>query len=788
MSKVTNKVQSPKRKIQGLRSETLSARTNLNPGPMRLMLRTSDFGNWTLNFGLRFRDFHKFGLRTLNFGPLFCLLLIVITPTRAQTLTATEGPGADAHWPGAAKDGFGTSNTDASKVWFTLSDGVMTEAYYPTLDVPDMNALELIVVGGRTTIEPEHLSTTHRLLRPDPRSLSFRQVNTSRSNGWTIIKTYTTDPQRHTILINVKFSSPKKYPHFLYVYYDPSLNNSGMHDTAWTQGDALLASDGDKTSALVSSAGFVETSNGYFEINDGLTELETALRAAMLNTTKDFGSRWPNAGRLPHRYARAKDGNVVQVARVRDDKSFTLALGFGKDASEALRNARASLAKGFARVSHEYDAGWHEYARRLPLVSAKYQRQLEFSAMVLKALEDKTYKGAGIASPSIPWGGGPNANEPTVSGYHAVWSRDLYHAATAFLVLGDKASAERTLDYLFQVQQKRDGTFPQNSKVDGYPIGGSLQMDEIAYPLILAHQLGRADALTWKRHVEPAAESILRLGPRTEQERWEEKPGYSPSTIAAEIAGLVCAAEIAGRNGDYQARDRYLATADKWTSEVDRWTATTTGPHGMGNYYLRLSDDEDPDDGAKIEINSGGGIFDEREIVDAGFLELVRLGIKRADDPLIIKSLAVVDELIKVETPRGAAWYRYNHDAYGESDEGGPYDGRTGAGRLWTLLTGERGEYELARGNQSEARRHLDTMMSFANDGGMIAEQVWDRPQSPRANLRFGTGTGSATPLAWSMAQFIRLAVNLEKGRNLETPDIVAARYARKPATAAAGR
>lgn len=727
------------------------------------------------------------GLRAgrLNLGPLICVLLIALV-VRAQEGSglAPGAPGFQSHWPSAAKDGFGTANTPESKVWFTLADGVMTEAYYPTLDVPNTNALEFLVVGGEKTLESESLSTTHRLVRLDPYSLSFRQVNASRHFGWTITKTYTVDPQRNTILINVRFSSRKKFPHFLYVYYDPSLNNSGMHDTAWTQdGGELLATDGDKASALISSRGFAESSNGFFKTSDGFTALmqeqHSSVHAASI---MPHGSRWPFKDRFRRRYSRAADGNVVQVARVRDDEPFTIALGFGKDTPEALRNARASLAKGFARARNEYDAGWHEYLRRLPYVGAKYQGQFDLCAMVLKALEDKTYRGAEIASPSIPWGGGPSADEPTVSGYHAVWSRDLYQVATAFLAMGDRASAERTLDYLLLVQQKSDGTFPQNSRVDGKPIGGALQLDETAYPLILAYQLGRADAETWSRHLKPAAESILRLGPRTEQERWEEKPGYSPSTIAAEIAGLVCAAELARRNGDTQAAEKYLATADRWAGELDHWTATTNGPYGDGNYYLRVTDNDDPNDGAKMEINSGGGRFDEREIVDAGFLELVRLGIKRADDPLIVKSLAVVDRLLKVETPHGAAWYRYNHDAYGEGTDGGPYDGQTGKGRLWTLLTGERGEYELARGDRMMAQRRLDTLMNFANEGGMIAEQIWDRRESPRADLRFGAGTGSATPLAWSLAQFIRLAINLEKGRNLETPDIVAARYALRSA------
>lgn len=690
------------------------------------------------------------------------LLLVVVS--RAGTQTANDlapgAPGRDAHWPSAAKSAIATANTLESKVWLTLGEGVMTEVYYPTADSANTQTLEFIVVNDTTKkVEIESADTTHRIEALDPRALSFRQVNTAKYGDYTITKTYTTDPQRSTVLIDVNFESSRRTPYSLYVYYDPSLNNSGMHDSAWSQGEALLASDADKGSALISSTGFDQMTNGYLGTSDGLMQLR-------------------ENGRIVDAYGRASEGNVVQVAHVKRQATFTLALGMGKDAADSLRNARVSLSKGFRRCRAEYEAGWHEYVRALRRVEPKHERQFNMAAMVLKAHEDKTYRGAMIASLSIPWGGGKNANEPDVGGYHLVWSRDLYHVATAFEAVGDKASAGRALDYLFSVQQKRDGSFPQSSWLDGRPFSHSLQMDEVAFPLILAYQLGRADSKTWTRNVKPGADFLVEHGPYTKQERWEEESGYSPSTIAAEIAGLVCAAAIARRNDDRVSAERYLAKADDWARNVERWTATTNGPYGDGNYYLRLSENGFPDGGAQLEINNGGGTFDERWIVDAGFLELVRLGIKRADDPLIVKSLAVVDGLIKVNTPAGEAWYRYNHDGYGEKANGSSWDG-TGVGRLWILLTGERGEYDIARGDREAARKRLDAMREFSGEGLMLPEQVWDRAESPRPELRLGKGTGSATPLAWSMAQFIRLAVNIQQRRNIDTPDIVAQRYAK---------
>ena len=647
---------------------------------------------------------------------LILIIAIVSSPVMAQ--------GVDAHWPTAAKNGFGTSNSLASKVWFTLANGVMTEVFFPTLDVPNVETLQLqVAIGGK--IEKEVEDTFHRV-EPAPNSLTFRQINSAKSGQYTITKTYITDPRRNTVLIRVDFDSRAHAQ--LSVYYDPSLNNSGLHDTAWSAGNVLLAVDGNKASALIPSCGFTEVSG-------------------------------------------PAEGNVVQIGRLKGTQC-TLALGFGETAAQAAGAARLSLARGFEAVKREYEAGWQRYVATLPRIP-KHQRQFNMAAMVLKGLEDKTFRGASIASPSTPWGGGPNANEPTVSGYHGVWARDLYHVATAFAAMGDRAAALRLLDYVFRVQQKRDGSFPQNSWVDGRPIGGGLQMDQVALPLVLAYQLEHNDKTTWAKHIKPAADFIVTHGPRTDQDRWEERPGYSPATIAAEIAGLVCAAEIASINRDASRAKKYLDIADHWAENVENWTVTGTG-HTARGYYLRITEDNDPNDGAKMEINSSSLVVDERKILDAGFLELVRLGVKDPHDELIVESLKLIDQMIGVKTPVGEAWYRYNHDAYGETPDGANYDGRSGVGRLWTLLTGERGEYEIAAGDLASARKRLDTMAAFANDGLMIPEQVWDLERAP---FRFGAGTGSATPLAWSMAQFIRLAMNIEKGRNLETPKIVWERY-----------
>jgi glucan 1,4-alpha-glucosidase len=760
--------------------------------------------------------------RFLTFASL--LLCVFALNVISQTL-APGGPGKDAQWATAGKQAVGTSVSLESKVWFTLAQGVMTEVYYPDVTVANVHLLQFVVVNPKTRkVETEQDDTNHEIqslsIHRDekifklpsvtsvaevrlseiynglsfPNSLAFRQVNRSKTDGWSITKTYITDPKANSVLITVTFrtSDPDNE---LYVYYDPSLGNSGLHDTGWNQGRYFVSADGEAASALTCGrCDISDVTNGFFGVNDGLTQLR-------------------KNGKVDQPYPRAENGNLVQVARItpvslnkNKNPEMIFALGFGTSPDAALSNASSTLAKGFANSYQEYQVGWLDYLKSLPKVDPKYQAQFNMAAMQLKAHEDKTHRGANIASLTVPWGGGANANENNIGGYHLVWSRDLYQVATAYMALGDTAAANRALDFVFNVQQKPDGSFPQNSFLDGKPFWGSLQLDEVAFPLILAYQLGRNDKSTYENHVRKAADFIVKNGPKTPQERWEEEGGYSPSTIAAEIAGLVCAAEIAKKNGDAASANKYLTTADEWQTNIEKWTATTTGKYGDGNYYLRITQNGKPDSGDKIELNNGAGFFDERDIVDAGFLELVRLGIKPADDPLIAKSVKVIDQIIKVDTPNGPGFYRYNHDGYGEMNDGRRWnwDGKyTGKGRLWALLSGERGQYELAlSGNQKFtldgccdgkqlAQQRLDAMLAFANDGLMIPEQVWDKKEVPSnydrqfvPKLKFGEGTGSATPLAWSMAQFIRLAVNLKAGRNLDSPQVVYDRYVFKKSKA----
>jgi glucoamylase len=694
---------------------------------------------------------------------------------------APGAPGATADWAPADKHGFGTSKTLASKVWFTLESGELTEVYYPRLDTPSYRDLQFVVTDGHSFAEREQDSTVQRTTLLDPRSLTYRQVNTDKQHRWRLTKTYVADPGRSTVAVDVRFQSLTGRPYELYVLADPSLSNNGDDDSGNCTNSALVAHDQQSAAALITRPALAAGSCGFKGVSDGWSDLSAHKRM------------------LWH-YASAPNGNVVETGRTTlngkpGHQTLTLALGFGSSSGDAVSAARGSLSDGFGALASRYARGWHSYVNSLKsppssLTTAAEQREYTVSAMVLAASEDKTFRGAFVASPTMPWAWGTGLSTPS-DAYHLVWSRDLYEIATALIADGDAAGAQRALHFLLYRQQKPDGSFPQNSDVTGTPKWTNLQLDEVADPIILAEQLGDRDAATWS-HVKRAADFIVNFddgqghtAPYTPQERWENQAGYSPATIAAEIAGLVCAADIASHNGDSASAKRYLATADLWQSKLNDWTLTTNGPYSAQPYYLRLTKDGNPDAGTTYSVgDSGPDAIDQRRVVDPSFLEMVRLGVKRPDDPNILNTIKVVDQQLSTVTPNGRFWHRYNGDGYGEQRNGGPWEinqppgSQTTIGRVWPIFAGERGEYQLAAGHG--AAQQLASIADVANDGGMLPEQVWDQnPPSGSPGFAPGTPTFSATPLAWTHAQFIRLAWSIQAGRPVEQPAIVACRYVR---------
>jgi len=705
---------------------------------------------------------------------LACALAACSAPVAAQAAQAPGAPGERHTWAPADKHGFGTATRLSSNVWFTLRAAELTEIYYPDLSTPSFRDLEFAVTDGRTFLDRETGPGVRSEVRPQAGSLTFRQ--TTQTARWRLVKTWVSDPRRATVLANVRFESLTGRPLRVYLLADPAPGDDGNDDRGRTEDSALIASDDTAASAVMAEPRLRRATSGYAgSASDPWSDLEAD-------------------SSLDDRYTASAAGNVVQAARTRltgrrGRRQMTLAIGFGADAAAARRTAQRSLFSGFERAAGDYASGWSRYLRSLkaPPRSIRGDRQREQlydqSLMVLEASEDKLNRGASVASPSMPWVWGTLELEKNeFSGpYHLVWPRDFYHVATAQKAAGDDAATDRLMDYLWRVQ-KPDGSWWQNTRVDGTEYWTSLQLDEVALPIVLAWWLGRTSAEDWV-HVRKAADFVVTKGPRTLQERWENQEGFSPNTIAAEIAGLICAADIARRHGDEARATQYEAVADEWEDKVESWTATTNGPYSPKPYYLRLTKDGDPDDGSTYDLgdNFAQNPTDERLVVDQSFLGLALFGVKRHDDPAIRNSLVVGDQVLKADTPHGPIWNRFTFDGYGETRSGADWtifptaDNQT-LGRVWPLLSGERGEYELLAGNN--AKPYLRTIAKTANDGLMLPEQVWDgRPPTGTRGQQAGEGTRSATPLAWTHAQYIRLAWSIDAGTPIERPSIVACRY-----------
>jgi glucoamylase len=696
------------------------------------------------------------------------LACVANIPAALAAGTAPGEPGTAAYWNEDGQvQGFADSLGSDSKVWYTLGDGELENAFYPETDTPDTYGLQYAVTNGSSFTDLETTGTTHSITLVDPTSLVWQQVNTG--SDFTITKTYIADPSRSVILVETTFDNTSSTPLYLYVDYHPYLDNDGMGNTGDTDSSSgdLVAENGDVASALTSSLGLSETSTGYVgESSDGETTLED-----------DYD--------LPTTYSEASTaGHIDQVGEIpvasSGSTTFTLALAFDSTESAAITDASDSLATGFSSLETSFESGWHSWIDGLnsPPASvtgtAKLETQYYVSLMEVKADEDKTYVGAFVAAPTVPWGDNVSADSGTgtdgAHGYHVVWTRDEYEMATALLAAGDTTDALAALNYIFSYEEESSGAVKQNTWLDGTAVFGSLQMDEVADPIILAWQLGATSSTDWS-YVENLANYLVDNGPYTPQERWEENSGYSPATMASEIAGLICAASIAEDNDDTSLAATYQSTAESWASEVDDLTYTTTGPYGNGDYFLRITPDGEPNAGTDITIANGGGTYDDRDIVDPSFLELVRLGVKSPTATDITNTISVVDDELEYTVNGYDYWHRYSHDGYGETSTGADYTGE-GVGNVWPVLSGERGEYDVADGNTSGATDMLDSMAAAANSGYQISEQIWDGTSGDNG-FTDGQPDNSSDPLMWAMAQYVRLAIDISAGKDVDTPSVV---------------
>jgi glucan 1,4-alpha-glucosidase len=749
-------------------------------------------------------------VRALNVAGAVAVAFAVGSAT-AVAAPAPDGPGAMSHFALARKDCVGTALTNRSKVWFTVADGVLSDVHYPTNDTTNNETLQYIVTDGKSFTDLQTRDMTYTVQALDKRALTCRVVATAKSRKYRITTDFLTDPNRPTVILHSRFEALKgrARDYRVYARFDPNLNGNGGGgtgnggaDTGATQGNVLVGSDTvtatnaanrDYAQPVFSAldGGFEEVTNGYAGANsDGLRQLDKSRR-------------------LTIRYTDAAPGNLTQTGRVAlgHDGSFTLALAFGSTAQQAVSTARSTLHTPLWLTALEYLLGWHRYDRALveprrprSVSRAAWEDLLDtyyLSANYVKAATDKTFPGATSAAMASPWGQAIAAGDPATTyfgSYREIFGRDLYEAWTAAYLSGDRQLAKDMTRFMFERQQLPDGSMPRNSLTNGKqaPDSFNIQLDECAYPLVMALAVGLTDKGYYSAHIKPAANFVATHGPNFGPERWEEQDGFSPSTISAEIAGLIAAAKIAELNGDKDSAAVWRGVADDFQRNLKAWTLTTNGPASPDPYFIRLSKTGDPNAAITYNVGNGGPTLDQRAVIDAGFLEYARLGLMKPGDPDIVRSLKVVDATIRRGTVNGDGFYRYNGDGYGDgSSDGHPWaPSNKGNGHLWPVLAGERAQWELSQGDTQAAVRRAQTMARMGWGVGLIPEQAWELPDLPRspfgtdpttASIGFqnGEAAGSAAALTWSAAQFVRLMLIIGAGEPLDRPDYTYDRYVR---------
>jgi len=737
-------------------------------------------------------------------------------PARAVN-TAPDGPGALSHFDLARKDCLGTARNTTSKVWYTVAGGLLSDVYFPTHDNTNVETLQYVVTDGSTYTDLQARDMTYTVQALDARALDCRVTATAKSGKYRIVTDYLTDTANDTVVMKASFQPlvGALAAYKLYVVFDPTVNGNGGGGTGNGGGDSgrvdvttghpvLVAYDKNTASQAVNRSYAVPVFAALDArpfLADGTNGFAGAASDPLrqLDTTHVLGTR----------YKYARDGNLVQAAQV--DLSagggFTLALGFGKTAPAALRAAQASLGSAWGDLRARFEQGWHDYDARLtspgarpPGVSVAAWEQVTdryyLNANLLKLSEDKTFPGALQAGPTSPWGQAVSAGDPAnlyFGSYREVFARDLYEQWTGLVADGDLQTARDAVNFLFLRQQLPDGSMPRNSLTNGMvaPDSFNTQLDECAYPILMAWRLGLGrDPDLYAKHILPAANFVASHGPVFGVERWEEQGGYSPSTIAAEIAGLVAAADIADQNADAASAAVWRGVADDWQRSIERWTVTTNGPLAPYPYYIRVSKTGDPNAAISYNVGNGGPTLDQRSVIDQGFLEVVRLGLKAPNDATVAQSLAVVDATIRRATPAGPGWLRYNGDGYGDgAADGHPWaPSGQGTGHVWPVLGGERAEYHLAIGERATAMSLLATMGNLGGGVGLIPEQDWDiaelaaspygtDPTVASIGFKDGQPAGSSAPLNWSLGQYVRLVQGIAQNKLVDRPSNTVARY-----------
>jgi glucoamylase len=682
----------------------------------------------------------------------------------SENSVAFGAPGIEPRWTSSAKEGVGTAYHTSCRVWFTLSHGIVNEIYYPHVDQPNTRDFQFLISDGETFCHEEKRDLNHEIEYPERDCLFYRLTNTEPNGRYRLVKRVLSDPHRSVLLIHTKlavFDESLRGKLRLYALLAPHLGGFGAGNSGWCSqlgDDKLLHAQRQDVHLLMACrSGFSRRSVGYVGFSDGWQDL-----------MHNFQMDWE--------FPAAENGNIALTAEVDlpDTGEFEIGVAFGRSYQSAATKLFQSLAEPFDLKREAYVRQWQR-----AVVDPKFDFSADtsdsggmyrLSRCVLLAHEDKVFQGAIVASMSIPWG--EIKGDQDLGGYHLVWTRDLVQSAIALLATGQTGTPLRALIWLAAIQRP-DGSFPQNSWIDGTAYWSGLQLDQVAGPILLAWALHKHDALGLfhpRAMIVRAAAHLMLQGPVTSQDRWEENAGYSPSTLAVVISALVCGADWCKEFARTDVADFVFAYADWLASHIEDWMVTTEGElvDGIRRHYIRITptDPNTPDphadpDTAMIQIANGGGLHPARNVVGGDFLHLVRFGIRDPNDALVRDSIEVIDRVIKHDLPQGPGWRRYNHDGYGQKEDGSAYDG-TGVGRCWPILTGERGHYELAAGR--DPKPFIAAMENFANQGGMITEQLWDGPDLPDAHMKRGYPTGAAMPLCWSHAEYVSLVRSRHDG------------------------
>jgi glucoamylase len=699
----------------------------------------------------------------------------------SENSVAFGAPGIEPRWTSSAKEGVGTAYHTSCRLWFTLSHGIINEIYYPHVDQPNTRDFQFLISDGETFCHEEKRDLNHLIEYPERDCVFYRLTNSEPQGRYRLVKEVLTDPHGSVLLVHTRvevLDESLRGKLRLYALLAPHIAGRGAGNSAWCSeigGSKLIHAQRLNVHLVIAcSTGFTRRSVGYVGFSDGWQDL-----------MRDFRMDWE--------FHTAEQGNIALTGEivVPDSGEFTLVVAFGRSYQSAATKLFQSLAEPFESHRRGYVRQWQR-----SVVNPRFDfsddtsdggGMYRLSRCVLLAHEDKVFQGALVASMSIPWG--ETKGDDDLGGYHLVWTRDLMHSATALFATGQTGTPLRALIWLAAIQRP-DGSFPQNSWIDGTAYWSGLQLDQIAFPILLAWRLHRQDALGLfnpRVMIVRAAAHLILHGPVTAQDRWEENAGYSPSTIAVVIAALICTAEWSKEFGRTDVADFIFAYADWLAAHVEEWTVTTEGElvEGYRRHYIRINptDPNAPDPHADpnitmIQVANGGGLHLARNVVGGDFLHLVRFGIRDANDPIVRDSIEVIDRVLKHELPQGPGWRRYNHDGYGQKDDGSAFDG-TGVGRCWPILTGERGHYELAAGR--DPKPFIKSLENFANQGGMISEQLWDTGDLPDGDMKRGSATGAAMPLCWSHAEYVSLVRSRHDGVCFDRVEPAFQRYVVNP-------